>query len=257
MQGRDALWEFADSAYPTDQLSPSGESSGVQVRRRRPATAPIDWAMVWRSYGDLYVRRISELITAASADIEHELLFCILGGHGVSYELARSAAFRLRQLDVFAVDWDPQALQVRVREELNEAQFQPARKNGSLRRYRFPTRKAAHVAAAASWVKKRRPLAELLRGIESEHRRRELMCQCPGVGLKSASWLLRNAGLAENLAVIDVHVLRALASSGRINGVRLPQDYLAIEGKFLDWCSELEAPPAAMDLLLWGWQPAG
>jgi thermostable 8-oxoguanine DNA glycosylase len=61
-------------------------------------------------------------------------------------------------------------------------------------------------------------------------------------------------GLAERLAVIDIHVLRALVDAGRVGDVRLPRDYLAVEARFLEWCADIQAPPAAFDLLLWEWQ---
>lgn len=216
----------------------------------------LDWVTVWRRYGSLYIDRISEMVVASSVDLEHELLFCILGGHGVSFELARSAATKLRELEVFASAWDSDALQARVRAELQLAQFWPQRIDGSLRRYRFPVRKSQLIATAASWVNRNRPLDDRLRFIPSEEGRRQFMCDCPGIGLKSASWLLRNTGLATSLAVIDIHVLRALRAAGRIADVRLPRDYVEIEKQFLNWCAELAAPPAAMDLLLWEWQRA-
>jgi len=95
-----------------------------------------------------------------------------------------------------------------------------------------------------------------LAAINDEGGRRKRLCECPGVGLKTASWLLRNIGLAAQLAVIDVHVLRALVDAGRVSGARLPRDYVVVERQFLDWCDELGASPAAFDLLLWEWQRA-
>jgi thermostable 8-oxoguanine DNA glycosylase len=62
--------------------------------------------------------------------------------------------------------------------------------------------------------------------------------------------------LAEGLAVVDIHVLRALASAGRVTEARLPRDYYAVERCFLEWCQELDAPPAAFDLMLWELQRA-
>jgi thermostable 8-oxoguanine DNA glycosylase len=107
------------------------------------------------------------------------------------------------------------------------------------------------IAQAAEWVNVRRPLYDRLGALDDEVARRNLLCECPGIGLKTASWLLRNVGLGQALAVIDIHVLRALAAAGRISEPRLPRDYYAIEQRFLAWCDELNAPPAAFDLMLW------
>ena len=65
--------------------------------------------------------------------------------------------------------------------------------------------------------------------IDDERVRRELLCGCPGFGYKTASWLLRNLGLGRGLAIIDVHVLRALADERRLVDVRLPRDYARVE----------------------------
>lgn len=215
------------------------------------AEPELDWLTIWREFGDSYVRRIR---SQGSTNIERELLFCLLGGYGVSFELAHSATHVLEPLQVFSPSWDLEILESTVRATLDQPQFEPRRRDGSMRRYRFPTRKARLIAQAASWLRPNPPLHESLAALRDEHQRRHYLCGCPGVGLKTASWLLRNVGLAERLAVIDIHVLRALADAGLVDDVRLPRDYLAVEARFLDWCAELDAQPAAFDLLLWEWQ---
>jgi thermostable 8-oxoguanine DNA glycosylase len=71
------------------------------------------------------------------------------------------------------------------------------------------------------------------------------------VGPKTASWVLRNVGLGNDLAILDVHILRALEQSGRIAEYRLPRDYAYAESVFLQWSEDIGAPPAAFDLFLW------
>jgi N-glycosylase/DNA lyase len=159
-------------------------------------------------------------------------------------------------LNVFGGDWSVTALEATVQSELEAAQFDPPRQDGSPRRYRYPRRKAHLIAQAAGWAIEHRPLSQALLALDVEAARRSLLCECPGVGLKTASWLLRNVGLAQALAVVDVHMLRALAAAGRITEARLPRDYEAIEQRFLAWCDELSAPPAAFDLMIWEWQRA-
>lgn len=216
----------------------------------------VDWSALWGEFGSFYVERVTAPVDTGSHDIEDELLFCLLGGHGVTFELARSASAVLAPLNVFGRDWEANTLERLLREELEAAQFEPRRRDGSLRRYRYPRRKAQLIAQAADWARGRRPLLENLAALDDEHTRRQLLCGCPGVGLKTASWLLRNVGLAEGLAVVDIHVLRALASAGRVTETRLPRDYYSVERCFLEWCQELNAPPAAFDLMLWELQRA-
>jgi thermostable 8-oxoguanine DNA glycosylase len=137
---------------------------------------------------------------------------------------------------------------------LREARFDPRRADGRQRRYRFPNRKAALISAARRWVLGNSPLLERLESIPSDRERREFMCGCPGMGPKTASWFLRNLGLGRDLAIIDVHVMRVLLSSGRLNYAQAPYTYEIAEQAFLDWCRELGAAPPAFDLFVWEWE---
>ena len=71
---------------------------------------------------------------------------------------------------------------------------------------------------------------------------------------RQQGWILRNIGLSNDIAVLDIHVIRALHDSGRIGSVSLPRDYEIAERAFLDWCDELDADPAVFDLFIWEWQ---
>jgi N-glycosylase/DNA lyase len=217
------------------------------------AAPPLDWLAIWHEFGEAYTDRVS---AQAHVDLETELLFCLLGGHGVPYELAQSALSVLSPLRVFSPEWTEDALEATVRAALERPQFEPRRRDGSLRRYRYPVRKSQLIVSAVAWTRANTPVRTSVASQPDERQRRQFLCGCPGVGLKTASWLLRNVGLAQRLAVIDVHVLRALTDAGRIAHVSLPRDYFFVEDVFLDWCDELGAAPAAFDLLLWEWQRA-
>jgi len=108
---------------------------------------------------------------------------------------------------------------------------------------------------ARRWLREHDAIVSDLAGIKCEYERRRVLSACPGIGSKTASWLLRNLGLANSLAIIDVHVFRALQKTKRLtNTASLPKDYERAEGAFLEWCNELEAPAAAFDLFLWEWE---
>lgn len=230
------------------------QSKAVNDDTYRSSFAP-DWAQLWAEFGDYYRDRINEASTAPpSGNVDDEFLFCLLGGHGVTFELAQSAVEILRHLEIFKGHWSVGELEAKLASELAKPQFHPVRRDGSLRQYRYPRRKAYLVARAAAWVAERGPLLEAILGLDSAGARRDFLCECPGVGLKTASWLLRNIGLGGSLAIVDVHVLRALTAARRICNVTLPKDYRWVEQLFLRWCDELGAPPAAFDLMLWEWQ---
>ena len=216
--------------------------------------APITLEEAWETCRDLYEGLASQSAATANA-IHEELLFCLLGGFGVSYELNRSAAEAIAELDPFCVALDDATLRCVLESRLSKPRFEPRRSDGSLRRYRFPARKAKLIVDARRWLRSHVSLSESLEAMQCERDRRAFLCTCPGVGPKTASWLLRNVGLATELAILDVHLLRALTNSGRIrSAVRLPRDYEEVEQAFLGWCDELNADPAAFDLFVWEWQ---
>jgi hypothetical protein len=214
---------------------------------------PIEKA--WRACSDLFCQAIERQTPLVRTDPEREILFCLLGGFGITYEHNQSAAKAVAELEPFAEGWDDNELFEAIVSMLSLARFEPPRRSGELRRYRFPRRKSALIVSARRWLQFHTPLDERLLVLTSEKDRREFLCRCPGIGPKTASWLLRNLGWAEELAVLDVHVVRALSEAGRIgHDVRLPRDYDFVEEAFVRWCRELSAPPAAFDLFVWEWQ---
>lgn len=209
----------------------------------------------WSVVADLYCQATPDSASRYPPEVHEELLFCLLGGFGISYELGKSAAGIIQGMRPFSTDWSDRDLFREIIRTLSLAQFEPPRTNGSLRRYRFPNQKATAIVQARQWVLSNDPLHERLRMLPSPKDRRELLIGCPGVGYKTASWVLRNTGLGNDLAILDVHVMRALADAKRISReARIPQDYETVEVAFLNWCEELDAPSAAFDLFLWHWQ---
>jgi N-glycosylase/DNA lyase len=217
-------------------------------------TAMAGWHECWQELQTRYDALFDLRFNVTEELLRDEALFCLLGGYGVPYELALSATRRLLALELFSRTWKPQALEARLWRELSSPQFEPRRGSGELRRYRYPKRKASLIVSARTWLLQEASVLDRLRAIDDERVRREFLCGCPGFGQKTASWLLRNLGLGRGLAIIDVHVLRALIEERRLVDVRLPRDYAQVEEAFLSWCEELDASPAAFDLFLWEWQ---
>lgn len=222
---------------------------------RRHRTDGLDpWTAAWLEHGVSYLARMGSSIEVNDADCRRELLFCLLGGHGVTYELSLSATEVLWQKGIFdGCERRGDRLQRYVQDLLGRAWYEPRRNTGGARRYRFPKRKAAVIRGADDWLRTHaaEELLRCLRAIADARGRRKWLCSCPGVGPKTATWVLRNIGLGEDLAILDVHILRALESSGRISEFRLPRDYEQVECAFLAWSAELGAPAPAFDLLLW------
>ena len=209
----------------------------------------------WRLCGDLFCRAIGKQVSTAQGDVDHEILFCLLGGFGITYEHGRAATDVIGPLAPFAREWDDEVLYDTLVSSLSLAQFEPQRRDGTLRRYRFPRRKARLIVDARRWILEHSPIHDRVAEFPDCRSRRQFLCDCPGIGPKTASWLLRNLGWGSEVGIIDVHVLSALRSAGRIRDrLVMPRDYEEAEVAFLEWCDELAAPPAAFDLFLWEWQ---
>ena len=185
----------------------------------------------WLVVGDLYCEAVYPSAVPKHCQIEDELLFCLLGGFGITYEHGRSAANGIKHLRPFSDGWSDEELFEEILSALEYPQFEPRRNDGSFRRYRFPKQKSRNIVRARRWVRGHAPLDDHLLKLASAKERRRLLTQCPGIGLKTASWVLRNLGLGAELAIIDVHIIRALMGSKRIpEDVRLPRDYELAEG---------------------------
>ena len=209
----------------------------------------------WRIVDDLYLQAVQPPVSVRDFEVESELLFCLLSGFGITYEHGRSAAEVIWQLSPFSEEREDHDLFEAVSDALMQPQFQPAKADGALRRYRFPLRKASIIVKARNWLHENRPLHQRLRLMGSCRERRRFLNGCPGIGLKTASWFLRNLGMGAEMATIDIHVLRALAEAGRVpESMQMPRDYELVEQAFLEWCHELDASPAAFDLFVWHWQ---
>lgn len=229
----------------------------VLAPREHPHVPPDEpsWWHAWVASSDFYVDTAQRPRADENA-IRRELLFCLLGGHGITYELAESAWERVIEVGCLAGDWDLAELEGLLEREFSSPQFRPVRRDGSLRRYRYPRSKARLVVAALRWLEPQGSLTVALENLNGERERRKLLCRCPGVGPKTASWILRNTGYAVELAILDVHVIRAMEREGRRPPGRLPAAYELVEAAFLEWCRELDVPPASFDLFLWEWERA-
>jgi N-glycosylase/DNA lyase len=81
---------------------------------------------------------------------------------------------------------------------------------------------------------------------------REALRRLPGVGLKTASWIVRNHTGSDRVAIIDVHVYRACTAAGLFDeSWQLPRDYLRCEEAFLAFATAGGVSAAALDACIW------
>ena len=166
-----------------------------------------------------------------------EVAACLLGGHGIPAEIGVAAFHRLKGAGLI----DGLADQ----EEIAQALSVPFVIGGFARCYRFARQKSRYLAKTLSTVR-------TLTDQHSDLDLRAALLELPGVGPKTASWIVRNHRNSNRVAILDVHVVRACTSMGLFPGqIELTRSYFRLEKMFLEFCLKIDEPAAAVDALMW------
>lgn len=171
--------------------------------------------------------------------LEEETLACLLGGHGIPAEVGLAAYARLRPLITVA----PSPLT--SAEGVQKLLAEPLVIEGRLIRYRFARQKATYVALAMQEL----PFIDRRLGGRALRNR---LTAIKGIGLKTASWIVRNWQASDDVAILDVHILRI----GRILGVFPPhlqveRHYQELEDRFLAFAEALGVKASTLDSVMW------
>ena len=175
---------------------------------------------------------------ALGADLGEEVAACLLGGFGVRGEIGVAAFEMLRAEGLlsgssFSAGAFERALRV------------PLRVGARSVRYRFPALKGRYLALALSELSESDP------PIESRELRNWLQ-RLPGVGPKTASWIVRNRDATARVAILDIHIVRACQIIGLFPGrCSLPRDYDALEQRFLWLADQMCVAPSDLDATMW------
>lgn len=172
-----------------------------------------------------------------------EVVACLLGGHGLPAETSLAYFERMRSTGF--LNEEPETPGV-VEDFLKE----PVQVGHSLRRYRFWRTKARAIWAVMS--KHRKEIENLESSIADPRQVRHQLTKLPGIGLKTASWICRNWFDNDEVAVLDIHILRSLAKLGcPVLPFRTPSDYIEVEKQFLALSRSLGTPTRSLDLVMW------
>lgn len=213
---------------------------------------------LWKMYGSTVEEEFLNHGCYTNDDLVKEFFFVILGGFGISYELNRSAldVFNRNGLinrDLYKSEVKLQETTLQIKDELSKPQFEPRTKLGEYRKYRYIETKPWIVASGGYWL-----WSECEWNLEKKVNKlsaieiRQWMCNCPGFGMKSASWFIRNTGISDDCAVFDVHVIRFLKQLG----VAIPETltnkiYIQIEDLLRNICRKIDVSLGKLDYLLW------
>jgi N-glycosylase/DNA lyase len=173
--------------------------------------------------------------------LREEIAACLLGGYGIRAEVATAAYKLIRSSGLLTSSSTPSPGEIEavLRRRLLLGP-------GHEVHYRFPAQRARRLAAALAFTLEQ----------EAPARARDLrdwLLTIPGIGPKTASWVVRNNLNSDEVAIIDVHVRRAGVSAGFFDERwRLPRDYLVFEKMFLTVARLGGVPASALDACIWG-----
>lgn len=208
---------------------------GVQWGRPDVLFTPAYWMTQYWMQEDafnLYRHRLGKTF-------EEEVVACLLGGHGIPAEIGIHAFHRLRDRGLINSSTSDT---MEIAENLRE----PMQIRGRNVRYRFWSQKAKYIASALKHLRQEQlPM-------NSPVLLRNTLMKLPGIGPKTASWAVRNWLGSDEVAILDIHVIRA----GVLMKIFSPNDrpersYLDMEQRFLDLATALNAKAGNLDALIW------
>lgn len=173
------------------------------------------------------------------ATLRQELAACLLGGHGIPANVGVAAYEQLRRKGAFDGAAPPL-------EALTAWLSEPLTIDGRTVLYRFAKQKARYLHASLS------RLDTEPAPIQSGRALRDWLLACPGVGYKTASWIARNWLEANDVAILDIHLLRAGIFAGFFDSaLTVERDYLALEAQFLAFSEGLGVMASELDAVIW------
>ena len=173
-------------------------------------------------------------------DLAAEVGFCLLGGHGITAEVGMAAFERLKEERVFDHKVSPDA------DVILQALLRPLLVEGRYVRYRFPHQRSARIALALQRLRER-PIR-----VDDPRLFRDDLMQLPGIGPKTASWIVRNHTGSDAVAILDIHIVRACQVMGLFGrDIRLPRDYERLEDLFLTFADRIGVDAGALDAVMW------
>lgn len=186
--------------------------------------------------------KLAYLDYATGESLHEEVAACLLGGHGISSELAQAAFHCLRGSGFLVPKRRPSIV------VLERALRKPMRPLGAMRsiHYRFPVVKAKYLSSALQRLDDECPPVE-------PSAFRNWLQTFEGIGWKTASWITRNWMHSRTVAVIDIHVFRAGVIANLFEGTEssISRRYESLEHLFLKFAAALEVDTRQLDVLIW------
>jgi thermostable 8-oxoguanine DNA glycosylase len=214
---------------PDDEIRP-----GIRWGRPEEVFTPAFWAALGSKATAM------DGFSHVRGHLRREVYFCLLGGFGIKAEFNKAAFDRLSKAGIFRVGRYPTAqdIEALLREPLNL--------NGRQVRYRFPRQRAQRISVAAKYLEANEPPKN------DAHELREWLLRIPGIGMKTASWIVRNHLESDSVAILDVHIVRVCQMMNLFDPhVSFPRDYKRLEKIFLEFAETIGVRPSLLDAIMW------
>jgi len=207
---------------------------GVAWGRAEECLTPAYWAsQVWMNEADqtyCHYRLGTTLIEEVAA--------CLLGGHGIPAEVGLMAYERVRDSGLLASTPSAEDLETLLRT--------PLLVKGRPIRYRFARQKAVYLSTALARLHAQSAYPQSGRDL------RAFLLELPGIGPKTASWITRNWLESDEVAILDIHILRAGAAAGFFpKKVDLAKTYFRLEESFLAFAGAISCRASVLDNFMW------
>lgn len=177
---------------------------------------------------------------ALGRDLSQEIIACLLGGHGVPAEIAFAAFRRVEQRGLLAHD------KPSVEDAIYGALCEPLHLGARSVRYRFPARRAFYISKALSKLRNETP------PISNDLALRRWLLEFAGIGPKTASWITRNVLNSDNVAILDIHILRAAILANLFpSDCNVSRDYYELEARLIAFASALNLRLSHLDAVIW------
>ncbi len=174
--------------------------------------------------------------------LAEEVAACLLGGHGIPATVGLAAYDRMRERGALSRGAASEA-------ELEALLKEPLDVDGRSIRYRFAAQKARYLAAAL-------PLAHAAPKFEAGRQLRDWLLAVPGIGHKTASWIARNWLDADDVAILDIHIMRVGQAIGLFpKNLTVERHYAELEKRFLCLSTSLDVRASELDAVIW-WEMA-
>lgn len=190
----------------------------------------------------VYARRLTDksIHYKLGATLCEEVGACLLGGHGIPAAVGLAAFEHLKSKGAFEgeiheeetlLNWLKEPIRVGKDREVN---------------YRFAKQKAKYLRAALLKLSSDKAPEDSGRSL------RNWLLDIHGVGYKTASWIARNWMNADDVAILDIHILRAGVLAGVLDSsLTVERHYLDIEDQFLMFSKALGVRASELDAVIW------